>query len=130
MMYGNSVVLSIQMLIRLLCAVANARATNIFAVSSNCGSGCTAPVTSFVLVVVTYAVTGVVCCGFSVGIIEATFWSGLGFQFYIPSVIANVISMCGKLIVPLAVSIAAWCFLMELSPILGKDVFERITRCR
>ena len=40
-------------------------ATIIFAVSSNCCIGSTAPVTSFVLVVMNNAVTVVACCGCS-----------------------------------------------------------------
>ena len=52
MVYGNSVVLIILIIIRLLCAGGKAGAPKVFAVSKNCGSGCTAPVTSFVVVVI------------------------------------------------------------------------------
>ena len=60
-MCGKSVKLAILMLSLLLWAVASAGATIIVAVSSNWGNGCTAPVTSFMLVVVTIALTVVVC---------------------------------------------------------------------
>ena len=55
--------LAILMLMHLLWVVANAGATIMFAVSSNCGTGCIAPVMSFVLVVNTIAFTVAVCCG-------------------------------------------------------------------
>ena len=51
-MWGKSVKLVIRMLSLLLWAVASAGATMILAVSSNWGSGCSAPVTSFVIVVI------------------------------------------------------------------------------
>ena len=61
--WGKSVKLAILMFILLLWAVANAGAMMMVADSSNCGSGCIAPVTSVVLVVMTIALTVVVCCG-------------------------------------------------------------------
>ena len=54
------------MLSLLLWAVASAGATMIVAASSNCGSGCTAPVTSCMFVVITIAFTVVVCWGIRV----------------------------------------------------------------
>ena len=95
------------MLSLLLRAVVNAGATMIVAVSSNCGSGCIAPVTSFMLVVITTAFTVVVCWGYSVWCLSAFHCNGFWLQFFISSVINNVILMCGKLMVPLAVSITA-----------------------
>ena len=55
-------------------------------------------------------------------------WSGLRLQFFFSSVIANAISTCGKVMVPLAVSITAWWFLNKFNPIMGNDVFERMTK--
>ena len=95
---------------------------------SNCGSGCKAPVTLFVLVVLTTAFTVFVCCGNSVWCPSANIWRVSGLQFFISSVKTNVISTCGKLIVPFAVSITAWWFRMKFSPVIGKDVFERMTK--
>ena len=46
--------------------MASAGATMLVAVSSNCGSGCTAPVILIALVVMTIAFTVVVCCGSNV----------------------------------------------------------------
>ena len=125
---GKSVRLAIRIMILLLWAVANAGATMMVTVPSNCGKGCTSPVTSFVFVVITIALTVVVCCGGSVWFPSTIIWSGFGLQFFILSVMANVISTCGKLMVPFAVSTTAWWFLMKFSPIIGKDVFERMTK--
>ena len=118
----------ILMLIRLVWAVANAGTTMMVAVSSKGGNGCTAPVTLFELVVITTALTVVVCYGSSVWFPSANIWRGVGSQFFISSVIANVISTCGKLIVPFAVSISAWWFLMKFSPVMGTDVFDSMTK--
>ena len=63
---GKSVKLAILMFILLLWAVASAGVTIMVPVSSNCGSGCIAPVMSFVFVVVTIPLTVVVCRGNSV----------------------------------------------------------------
>ena len=41
---------------------------------------------------------------------------------------ANVIWTCGKVMVLLAVSITAWWFLMKFNPIIGNDVFDRMTK--
>ena len=109
--------------------MASAGATMMVAVSSNCGSGCTAPVMSIALVVMTIALTiVVVCCGGNVWCPSAMIWSGLGLQFFFSSVMANVISTWGKVMVPLAVSITAWWFLMKFSPIMGNDVFDSMTK--
>ena len=64
--------------------------------------------TSFAFVVITIAQTVVVCCGGIAWLPSAIIWIGLGLQFFISSVMANVISTCGKLIVPFAVSSTAW----------------------
>ena len=62
--------------------MASAGATMMVAVSSNCGSACTAPVMSIALVVMTIAFTVVVCCGGNVWFPSAMIWSGLGLQFF------------------------------------------------
>ena len=61
-------------------------------VSSNCGSGCTGPVTLRVLVVMTTPVTFVFCWGNDVQFPSAKICSCLGLQFFFSSVIANVVS--------------------------------------
>ena len=66
MVYGNLVVLAILILTRFLCAIANAGATIIFSVSLKSVGDCTAPMTSFVLVVMSNVLTVVVCYGCSV----------------------------------------------------------------
>ena len=100
----------------------------VVAVSSNCGRGSTVPVTSFAFVVITIALTVVVCCGGIVWLPSVIIWSGFGLQFFISSVMANVISTCGELMVPFAVSSTSWWFLMKFSPIVGKDDFQRMTK--
>ena len=74
MVYGNSVLLAILIMMRLLYAVA-------LAVSSICGIDCTAPVTSFVLVVISMAETVVLCCGGIVLFPSVRVGSGFGSPF-------------------------------------------------
>ena len=54
-----------------------------FAVSSNCGNGCIAPVISFVLVVTTFAFTVVVCCDGIVWFPSVMICRCLGLHFFI-----------------------------------------------
>ena len=82
---------------------------------------------SFILVVITIAFTVAVCCGGIVWLSSVMICRGLGLHFCISSVIAIVISTCGTLMVPLAVSITAKWFLMKLNPIVGNDVLDRMT---
>ena len=127
-LYRNYVRLANRMLIRLLRVVANAGATIMVAVSSNCGSGWTTPVMLFVLVLSTTAFIVDVRCGSSVWFPSVRLCSGLGLQFFISSVIAIVISTWGKLIVPFAVSITAWWFLRKFNRLMKDDVFGSMTK--
>ena len=95
----NSVKVAILMFDRLLCAVSHEGATMIFAVPTNWGSDCTAHVMSLVLLVMTIADTVVVCCGGIVSFPSAHVWTRFGLQVLISSVIAIVMTTCGKLFV-------------------------------
>ena len=97
-------------------------ATMSFAVSSNCGTGCTVPVIGWSLLKVMDAwMIRVVCAGL-VCFPAVSIVMGFGLQFCSSSVKSRVICIFGKSIVPCAVSRIAECFRRNARPAIGKDV--------